>query len=39
LRDIERERKRKNKGCLEERKKKGKEKDGFEARLEAQKWI
>jgi hypothetical protein len=36
-RDIER--KRKSKCRLEERKKKGKEKDGFEARLEAKKWI
>jgi hypothetical protein len=35
--DKEIERKRKSKGRLEERKKKGKEKDGFEARLEAQK--
>jgi hypothetical protein len=39
LRDGERERKRKSKGRLEERKKKGKENDGFETRLEAQKWI
>jgi hypothetical protein len=38
-RDIERQIKRKSKDRLEERKKKGKEKDGFEARLETQKWI
>jgi hypothetical protein len=36
-RDIERQRNRKSKCRLEERKKKGKEKDKFEARLEAQK--